>query len=58
MAGRTPQLNWTKSRSQYTTTVDGVFHLLGVDKEEAEKRFRWLLNKHDLGEPSGEPAVA
>lgn len=51
MAGRMPQLNWTKSRSQYTTTVAGVFHLLGPDKEEAEKQFRWLLNKHDLGEP-------
>jgi integrase len=51
MAGRKPQLNWTKSRSQYTTTVNGVFHLLGSDKEEAEKQFRWLLNKHDLGEP-------
>jgi hypothetical protein len=51
MAGRKPQLNWTKSRSQYTTTVNGVFHLLGPDKEEAEKQFRWLLNKHDLGEP-------
>ena len=51
MAGRKPQLNWTKSRSQYTTTVDGAFHLLGTDKEEAEQQFRWLLNKHDLGEP-------
>lgn len=50
MAGRKPNLNWTKSLAQYTTTIDGVFHRLGTDKEQAEKQFRFLLNKADLGE--------
>src|SRR5262249_6358593 len=52
MAGRKPELNWTRSRGQYTTTIAGEFHLLGTDKEEAERLFRFLLNKHDLGEPA------
>lgn len=51
MAGRKPRLNWTKSRGQYTVTVAGRFHLLGPDKDEAERQYRFLLNKHDLGEP-------
>jgi integrase len=51
MAGRKSELHWTKSRGQYTTTIDGVFYPLGTDKEEAERQFRFLLNKHDLGEP-------
>jgi integrase len=50
MAGRKPKLNWTPSVGQYTTTVDGVFHRLGTDREQAETQFRWLLNKQDLGE--------
>ncbi len=50
MAGRKPQMNWTKSRGQFTCTIDGEFHLLGADREEAERQFRFLLNKHDLGE--------
>ncbi|MBX7105375.1 MAG: tyrosine-type recombinase/integrase [Gemmataceae bacterium] len=50
MSGRKPQLNWTKSRGQYTTTVNGKFHLLGPDRQEAEKHFRWLEHKYDLGE--------
>lgn len=50
MAGRKPQLNFTKSVGQYTTTVNGIFYRLGSDKNEAEKQFRWLLNKQDLGE--------
>jgi integrase len=51
MAGRKPTMNWTKSRKQYTVTVAGRFYLLGTDKEEAERQYRFLLNKHDLGEP-------
>jgi hypothetical protein len=51
MAGRKPELNWTKSRGQSTTTIAGEFHLRGTDKEEAERLFRFLLNKLDLGEP-------
>ncbi len=51
MAGRKPSLNWTKSRGQYTVTVAGRFYLLGTDKDEAERQYRFLLNKHDLGEP-------
>jgi len=50
MAGRKPKLNWTPSRDQYTTTIDGEFHLLGSDKTKAEQQFRYLLNKADLGE--------
>ena len=50
MAGKKPKINWTKSRAQFTTTIDGVFYLLGTDKEEAERQFRFLLHKHDLGE--------
>ena len=49
MAGK-PHLNWTPSREQFTTTIDGVFHLLGADKTKAEQQFRFLLNKADLGE--------
>lgn len=51
MAGRKPKLNFTKSLSQYTTTIDGTFHRLGSDQKEAERQFQWLLNKQDLGEP-------
>lgn len=51
MAGRKPSLNWTRSRGQYTSTVAGKFHLLGTDKDESDRLFRYLLNKHDLGEP-------
>ena len=50
MAGRKPKLNWTKSLEQYTTTIDGEFHRLGTDKAQAEQKFRFLLNKADLGE--------
>lgn len=50
-AGRKPQLNWTSCLEQYTTTIEGKFHRLGKDKEEAERQFRFLLNKHDLAEP-------
>lgn len=46
---RTPKLNWTSSRAQYTVTFDGKFHLLGADKEEAEKKYRWLLQQKNLG---------
>lgn len=59
MAGRKPQLNFTKSVGQYTTTVNGIFYRLGSDKNEAEKQFRWLLNKQDLGEQvNGNPTFA
>lgn len=50
-AGRKPKLNWTPFLEQYTTTIEGKFHRLGTDKDEAEKQFRFLLNKHDLAEP-------
>jgi integrase len=51
MAGRKPTMNWTKSRKQWTVTVAGRFYLLGTDKDEAERQYRFLLNKHDLDEP-------
>ncbi len=51
MAGRKSKLNWTNSRDQYTATIAGTFYLLGKDKEEAEKKFRWCLNKNHLTEP-------
>lgn len=50
MAGRKPTLNWTKSRDQFTATIDGTFYRLGADKEVAEQRFNFLLNKADLAE--------
>jgi hypothetical protein len=50
-AGRKPKLNWTPFLDQYTTTIEGKFHRLGTDKDEAEKQFRFLLNKHDMAEP-------
>lgn len=50
MPGRTPKLNFTKSVGQYTTTIDGQFHRLGANKAEAEQKFRFLMNKADLGE--------
>jgi len=52
MRGRKPQINWQKSKEQYTTTIDGQFYRLGEDFEEADKLFRFLLRKHDLDEPS------
>ncbi len=50
MRGRKPELNWTDSLGQFTTTIDKVFHRLGTDKPKAEQEFRFLLNKADLGE--------
>jgi integrase len=52
MRGRKPSMNWQRSKGQYTTTIDGQFYRLGTDKEEAEEQFRFLLNKHDLNEPT------
>ena len=49
--GRKPGMNWQESKGQYTTTIDGQFYRLGTDEEEAEERFKFLLRKHDLGEP-------
>src|SRR5262245_1655762 len=40
--GRKPQLDFTPSVGQYTTTVGGKFHRLGTDQAEAERQFRWL----------------
>jgi integrase len=55
-AGRKPKLNWTPFLGQYTTTIEGKFHRLGTDKDEAEKQFRFLLTKHDMAEPvTGSP---
>lgn len=48
--GRKPQMNWQKSKGEYTTTIDGQFYRLGTDEEEAEKQFRFLLDKHEDGE--------
>jgi hypothetical protein len=52
MRGRKPNLNWQKSKGQYTTTIDGQFFRLGREKGEAEEQFRFLLNKFNLGEPA------
>lgn len=51
MRGRKSSLNFTKSLGQYTTTVNGKLHRLGADREQAEQQYRWLMNKHDRGEP-------
>lgn len=48
--GRKPQLNWTPSLNQYTTTIQGTIHKLGTDKEAAERTFKWLMLKANLGE--------
>jgi hypothetical protein len=45
-------MNWQESKGQYTTTIDGQFYRLGTDHEQARKTFKFLLRKHDLGEPS------
>ncbi len=51
MRGRKPEMNWQESKGQYTTTIDGHFYRLGTDEGNAGERFRFLLRKHDLGEP-------
>jgi integrase len=48
--GRKPQVNWTPSLNQYTTTIRGTTHKLGTDKKEAERTFNWLMAKAGLGE--------
>ena len=44
-------MNWQKSKGQYTTTIDGEFYRLGTDEEAAQRRFQFLMRKHDLEEP-------
>ncbi|HEV3022939.1 MAG TPA: hypothetical protein VGX76_10740 [Pirellulales bacterium] len=51
MMGRPRKLNWTPSLNNYTVTIEGKLHRLGTDKTEAEKQYRFLLNKHDMDEP-------
>lgn len=59
MRGRKPEINWQESKGQYTTTIDGHFYRLGTDEAKAGERFRFLLRKHDLGEPGdGNPTFA
>ncbi len=56
MRGRKPKMNWQKSKGQFTTTIEGQFFRLGTEKTDAEERFRFLLNKFDLGEtPDSNP---
>src|SRR5208282_620498 len=50
MAGRTPKLNWTASRNQYTTTIHGKLHHLGTDEENARQEYQFLIGKADMGE--------
>jgi integrase len=49
MAGRKPQLNWTPCFSQYTCTIDGVFHRLGKDEEDAKTQFDFLMRQARQG---------
>lgn len=49
MAGRIPKLNWTPCFNQYTCTIDGVFHRLGKDEEEAETQFKFLMRQAERG---------
>lgn len=49
MAGRKPQLNFTPSLGQYTTTLGGRLHRLGTDKGRAEAQFRFLLRQAEKG---------
>lgn len=58
MRGRKPEMNWQKGKGQYTTTIEGQFYRLGTDKKKAEAQFRFLLSKHDQGEPADQnPAL-
>lgn len=52
MRGRKPEMNWQKSKGQYTTTIEGQFYRLGTDKDEAIEQFKLLLNKHEQREPA------
>lgn len=49
MAGRKPNLNWTPCYNQYTCTIDGTFHRLGKDKEEAETQFKFIMRLAEHG---------
>src|SRR5947209_8431172 len=49
MAGRTPKLNWSPCFNQYTCTIDGVFHRLGQDKDDAETQFKFLMRQAERG---------
>ena len=49
IAGRKPKPNWTKSLGQYTVTRGGRLHRLGIDRTEADRQIRFLLNKQDMG---------
>lgn len=51
MIGRPPKLNWTPSLGQFTVTIGKKLHRLGIDQAEAEKQFRFLMNKADMAEP-------
>lgn len=46
---RSPKLNFTDSLGQYTTTIDGVFHRLGKDKDSAKTQFDFLLRQAERG---------
>src|SRR5262245_19180486 len=47
---RIPRLNWTKSRGQFTATIEKRLYHFGTDRHEAEKQFHFLLAKHDMDE--------
>ena len=49
MAGRIPKMNWTPSYGQFTCTIDGEFHRLGKDEEQAEAQFKFLLRQAEKG---------
>lgn len=51
MRGRKPEVRWNNSRGQYTVTLDKKLHRLGTDRAEAERQFRFLLQKAELAEP-------
>jgi integrase len=46
---RSPKLNFTPFLDQYTTTIGGVFHRLGKDKEAAETQFKFLMRQAEKG---------
>lgn len=46
---RPAKLNFTPFLDQYTTTIDGVFHRLGKDREAAEAQFKFLLWQAERG---------
>jgi integrase len=49
MPGPRPKVNFTPFLGQYTCTINGKFHRLGKDKDDAEEQFRFLMRQAEKG---------